>query len=91
VSTCNGNSFGSESECLSVCATYPSIVDPTGEMNTIQCREAYATNASLSIGNVTQLCYYASAHGGGKCGTTCQVCNSVISHHFNQLCSLIDD
>jgi hypothetical protein len=77
VSTCNGiNSFGSESECLSVCATNPSIVGPTGERNTIQCREAYATNASLSIGNVTQLCYYASAHGGGgKCGSTCQVCN----------------
>jgi hypothetical protein len=75
VSTCAGKtSFGSQAQCEAVCGTYPS--GAATDVNTLECREAYAT-AAAGGGDVDTNCYYATSHGGGRCGTICQVSLSV--------------
>jgi hypothetical protein len=81
VGTCAGlHSFGSINECLRVCATYPlSATGSATDENTLECRESYAnaSAAAAAIGDdVTTYCYYATSHGGGLCGTVCQVSSS---------------
>jgi hypothetical protein len=85
VSTCAGKtSFGTQLECEAVCATYPS--GAATDVNTLECREAYAT-AAAGGADVDTNCYYATSHGGGRCGTICQV--SFIVCLFVSLCHLI--